>query len=171
MSNDLNQCNFIGRLGKNVELRYTPDQKPIANFSIAVGESWKDKQSGQKQEKATWVNIVIFGALAEIAGKYLSKGSKVFISGKLQTRKWQDQSGVDRYSTEIVIDQFNGTMQMLDAAPQTTSGQQSQNYQQQNNVPQQQVQQNSYQNNQNQAPQQDRQQSQLNNEWDDDIPF
>lgn len=114
MSNDLNQCNFIGRLGKDIDLRYTPDGKAIANFTIAVGESWKNKTSGQKEEKTTWVQIVIFGKLAEIAGQYLQKGSKVFVSGKFQVRKWQDQSGADRYSTDIVIDQFNGSMQMLD---------------------------------------------------------
>jgi len=112
--NDLNYCSFIGRLGKPIDLRYTPDNKAIANFSIAVGESWKAK-SGEKQEKTTWVNVVIFGKLAEIAGQYLNKGSKVFISGKLQVRKWQDSEGRDRYNTEIVIDQFNGSMQMLDS--------------------------------------------------------
>ena len=114
--NDLNYCSFIGRLGKDIDLRYTSDQKPIANFSIAVGESWKAK-SGEKQEKTTWVNIVIFGKLAEIAGQYLKKGSKVFISGKFQVRKWEDQQGNDRYNTEIVLDSFTGSMQMLDSKP------------------------------------------------------
>lgn len=112
--NDLNLCNFIGRLGKDVDLRYSADGKPIANFSIACGESWKNKSTGQKQEKTTWVRIVIFGNLAEIAGKYLSKGSQVYISGKLQERKWQDKTtGMDRFTTEIVIDNFVGSMQML----------------------------------------------------------
>ena len=115
MSNDLNYCSFIGNLGKDVDLRYTSDGKPIANFSIAVGESWKDK-SGQKQEKTTWVNIVIFGSLAAIAGEYLKKGSKVFISGKMQVRQWDDNSGNKRYSTEVVISQFSGKMQMLSSA-------------------------------------------------------
>ena len=118
MARDLNQCNFIGRLGKDVELRYAASGDAIANFTIAVGESWKDKQTGQKQEKTAWVPIVMFGKLAEIAGQYLQKGSKVFISGKFQTRKWQDQSGADRYSTEVVVDGFSGQMQMLDAKPE-----------------------------------------------------
>ena len=122
--NDLNYCSFIGRLGKDIDLRYTPDGKPIANFSIAVGESWKSK-SGEKQEKTTWVNVVIFGKLAEIAGQYLHKGSKVFISGKFQVRKWQDNEGKDRYNTEIVIDTFNGSMQMLDGKPAEIPGHQT----------------------------------------------
>ena len=122
--NDLNYCSFIGRLGKDIDLRYTSDQKPIANFSIAVGESWKAK-SGEKQEKTTWVNIVIFGKLAEIAGQYLKKGSKVFISGKFQVRKWEDSSGNDRYNTEIVLDSFTGSMQMLDGKPAEIPGHQT----------------------------------------------
>lgn len=109
MANDLNQCTFTGRLGKDPELRYTASGSPVANFSIAVGETWKDKESGEKKDKTEWVNIVAWGRLAETAGEYLKKGARVLIGGKLQTRKWQDKDGNDRYTTEIVADQ----MQML----------------------------------------------------------
>lgn len=108
MAKDLNQCNFIGRLGKQVEIKFTAGGAAVANFSIACSDNYKDKQ-GQKVEQTNWINIVVFGKLAEICGEYLKKGSQVFISGKQVTRKWQDQSGQDRYSTEIVAD----TMQML----------------------------------------------------------
>jgi single-strand DNA-binding protein len=91
-------------------MRYTADGKAVANLSIACGESWKDK-TGAKQERTEWIRVVAFGKLAEIMGQYLSKGSQVYISGRMTTRKWQDQSGQDRYSTEIVADQ----MQMLDS--------------------------------------------------------
>jgi single-strand DNA-binding protein len=111
MANDLNQCNFIGRLGQDVELKYLPSGEAVANLSIAVGESWKDKQTGAKQERTEWIRAVAFGKLADIMGQYLTKGSKVFIGGKMRTRKWQDQSGADRYSTEIVVKD----MQMLDS--------------------------------------------------------
>lgn len=124
MANDLNQCNFIGRLGKDVEMKYAQNGNAIANFSIAVGESWKDKITGEKKEKTEWVNLSCFGKLAEICGQYLKKGSKVYISGKLETRKWQDQSGADRYSTGVQVKD----MQMLDSLPQ---GQQMQHPQQQ----------------------------------------
>jgi len=107
MANDLNQCNFIGRLGKDVELRYLPNGDPVANFSIAVG--WKSKD----KEGAEWVSVVAFSGLAKVCGDYLRKGSRVFISGKMKTRKWQAQDGTDRYSTEIVADE----LQMLDSKP------------------------------------------------------
>ena len=96
MANDLNNCSFIGRLGKDPEIRYIPDGSAVANFSIACG--WKTKT----KEGTEWINIVAFGKLAEIIGQYLKKGSKIYISGGMRTRKWQDQSGADRYSTEIV---------------------------------------------------------------------
>jgi single-strand DNA-binding protein len=118
MSKDLNLCQFIGRLGKDVEMRYTSDGKAVANLSIACGESWKDK-TGAKQERTEWIRVVAFGKLAEIMGEYLSKGSQVYISGRMTTRKWQDQSGQDRYSTEIVAEQ----LQMLGGK---SGGQQSQ---------------------------------------------
>lgn len=109
MANDLNLCQFIGRLGQDPEIRYLQSGDAVANISIAVGKSWKDKQTGQKQESTTWVTVVAFKKLAEIIGEYLSKGSMVYISGELRVRKWQDQSGNDRYSTEIVAQ----NMQML----------------------------------------------------------
>lgn len=103
MANDLNQCNFIGRLGADPETRYAPSGDAICNFRVAVG--WKTKE----KEGAEWVRISTFGKLAEICGKYLKKGAQVFISGKMSTRKWQDKEGRDQYTTEIRADQ----MQML----------------------------------------------------------
>ncbi len=108
MSKDLNHCSFIGRLGNDIELKYTASGSAVANFSIACNDDYKDKQ-GQKVEQTNWINIVTFGKLAEIAGQYLKKGSQVYISGKQVTRKWQDQEGKDRYTTEIVAHE----MQML----------------------------------------------------------
>ena len=112
MANDLNRCDFIGRLGKDPESASTNNGMAVTKISIAVGESWKDKQTGQKQERPTWVPVVAFGALAEIMEKYLKKGSQVYISGKFTVRKWQDKDGQDRYTTEIVVN-VGGTMQML----------------------------------------------------------
>lgn len=108
MANDLNQCNFIGRLGKDVETRYMPSGDEIASFSIAIGSQWKDK-SGEKQESTEWVNISVFGKLAEVCGKYLEKGSQVFVSGRMKTEKYTDKEGIERYSTKIIADK----MQML----------------------------------------------------------
>lgn len=110
----LNQCNFIGNLGKDPEVRTMGNGNKVANISLAVSESWKDKGTGEKKEKTTWVPIVIFGNLADIAEKYLRKGSKVFICGKFQTRKWQDKDGNDRYSTEIVLQGYDSKLIMLD---------------------------------------------------------
>ena len=111
MSNDLNRCEFIGRLGQDPEIRYMPNGDAVANISIACGESWKDKNTGEKQERTEWVRVSAFKKLAEIIGEYLHKGSQVYISGKMRTRKWQDKDGNDRYTTEIIADQ----MQMLDS--------------------------------------------------------
>ena len=109
MSHDLNLSQFIGRLGRDPETRYLANGDAVANFSIAVGESWKDKATGEKVEKTEWVRCVAFRQLAEIVGKYLTKGKQVYVSGKFTTRKWQDKEGKDQYTTEIVVDQ----MQML----------------------------------------------------------
>jgi single-strand DNA-binding protein len=111
MANDLNQCNFIGRLGKDPEVRQLPSGDKVTNFSIAVGSSWKDKQTGQKKEHTEWIDIDTFGGLAGVCGEYLRKGSKVFVSGEFKTRKWEDQSGNTRYSTSIKA----RDMQMLDS--------------------------------------------------------
>ena len=113
MAGGITKVILVGNLGQDPEIRYTADGRPMANFSIATSESWKDKNSGEKREKTEWHRVVVFGKLAEICGEYLSKGRQVYIEGKLQTRKWQGQDGQDRYTTEVVIDGFNGTMQML----------------------------------------------------------
>ena len=110
MANGINRVIQIGNLTADPEVRYSGSGAAIANFSIANSEKWKDKTSGEMQEKTEYHRIVMFNRLGEIAGEYLRKGSKVYIEGKLQTRKWQDQSGQDRYTTEIVAN----TMQMLD---------------------------------------------------------
>lgn len=112
MSNDLNYCAFIGRLGRDVETRYATNGDPIANFSIAVGRQRKG-QDGEKTEEVEWVRCVAFAKLAEICGEYLAKGSQVFVSGRMKTRKWQGNDGVDRYITEIIVND----MQMLARAP------------------------------------------------------
>jgi single-strand DNA-binding protein len=104
----VNKCVFIGNVGKNPEVRYATSGSAVCNFSIAVNESWKDKE-GNKQEKVEWINVVLFGKLAEIAGEYLTKGREVYIGGKMQTRKWEDKDGNTRYTTEIV----GNEMQML----------------------------------------------------------
>ena len=110
----VNKVILVGNLGGDPEVRYTPNGSAVTNLSIATSESWRDKQTGQQQERTEWHRVAMFGKLAEIAGQYLRKGSKVYIEGKLQTRKWQDQQGQDRYTTEIVVD-INGQMQMLDS--------------------------------------------------------
>lgn len=107
--NGINKAIIVGNLGADPEVRYTNDSRAITSFSVATSESWKDKATGAAQEKTEWHRVVMFGRLAEVAAEYLTKGSSVYIEGKLQTRKWQDQSGNDRYTTEIVAQQ----MQML----------------------------------------------------------
>ena len=114
MARGVNKVILIGNVGNDPDIRFTPNGGAIAVLSIATTESWKDRNSGQQQEKTEWHRIVIFGKLAEIAQQYLRKGSKVYIEGKLQTRKWQDRDGQDRYTTEIVVDGYSGQMQMLD---------------------------------------------------------
>ena len=113
MARGVNKVILIGNLGGDPEVRYTPNGSAVCNLSLATSESWKDRQTGQPVERTEWHRIVVFGKLAEIAGQFLRKGSKVYIEGKLQTRKWQDQQGQDRYTTEIVVD-INGQLQMLD---------------------------------------------------------
>ncbi len=107
----VNKAIIVGNLGGDPEVRYTPSGSAVANISVATSEQWKDKQTGERQERTEWHRIVLFNRLGEIAGEYLKKGSKVYIEGRIQTRKWQDQSGNDRYSTEIVANE----MQMLES--------------------------------------------------------
>ncbi|EMG6526454.1 single-stranded DNA-binding protein [Providencia rettgeri] len=111
-SKGVNKVILIGHLGQDPEIRYMPAGGAVANLTLATSESWCDKQSGEMREKTEWHRVCIFGKLAEVAGEYLKKGSQVFIEGSLQTRKWQDQSGQDRYTTEVVVN-IGGSMQML----------------------------------------------------------
>jgi len=113
MARGINKVILVGTLGRDPEVRHMQNGSAVANLSLATSESWKDKNTGQKQERTDWHKIVIFGKLAEIAGQYLRKGSLVYIEGQLQTRKWTDQQGQDRYTTEVVVN-IGGVMQMLD---------------------------------------------------------
>lgn len=116
MSRGVNKVILIGNLGNEPDVRYMPSGDAVANVSIATSEAWKDKNSGEMQERTEWHRVVFFGKLAEIVKQYLHKGSKIYVEGKLRTRKWQGQDGQDRYTTEVVVD-INGTMQMLDGRP------------------------------------------------------
>ena len=199
-SRGINKVILVGNLGNDPEVRYMPNGGAVANITIATSETWRDKQTGQPQEKTEWHRVTMYGKLAEVAGEYLRKGSQVYVEGQLQTRKWQDQSGQDRYTTEVVVQGFNGVMQMLGGRQQggaPAGGQQQQGGwgqpQQPQNAPQQQQQQNQaasmrqpqqqrqnapqqqyQQQHQQQAPQQQHQQPQYNEppmDFDDDIPF
>jgi single-strand DNA-binding protein len=115
MAGSVNKVILIGNLGKDPEIRRTQDGRPIANLRIATSDTWRDKATGERREKTEWHSVVIFNEnLCKIAEQYLKKGSKVFIEGSLQTRKWQGQDGQDRYSTEVVLQGFNGNLTMLD---------------------------------------------------------
>ena len=149
MAKGINKVILVGNLGNDPEVKYTPSGGAVTNFSLATTESWKDKTTGEKVEKTEWHRVVFFNRLAEIAGEYLKKGSQVYIEGSLKTRKWQDQSGQDKYTTEIV----GSEMQML-GSKGDSSGQAPQQQRPQGNAPQQ------------QAPQQ-----QADNFETDDIPF
>lgn len=107
MARGVNKVILVGNLGRDPEVRYSPNGTAIANVTLATTDSWTDRQSGEKQERTEWHRVVFFGRLAEIAGEYLRKGSQVFVEGRLQTRKWQDQSGADRYTTEIVASEMH----------------------------------------------------------------
>jgi len=117
----INKVILVGNLGAKPEVKYASNGNAISNLSVATSESWTDKSTGQKQERTEWHRVSLFGKLAEIAGQYLDKGSKVYVEGKLQTRKWQDQNGQDRYTTEVVVSGFNGTLQMLDRRNDSSS--------------------------------------------------
>ena len=115
MAGSVNKVILVGNLGKDPEIRRTQDGRPIANLSIATSESWRDKATGERKEKTEWHRVVIFNeGLCKVAEQYLKKGAKVYIEGQLQTRKWTDQSGVEKYSTEVVLQGFNSTLTMLD---------------------------------------------------------
>ena len=111
----INKVILIGNLGAKPELKYSATNTAITNLSVATSESWTDKNTGQKQEKTEWHRVSVFGKLAEVVSNYCDKGSKVYIEGKLQTRKYQDKTGADRYTTEIVVSGFNSAIQMLDS--------------------------------------------------------
>ncbi|MGL5334939.1 MAG: single-stranded DNA-binding protein [Enterovibrio sp.] len=117
----INKVILVGNLGDNPEVRHLPNGNAVANITIATSESWRDKNSGELREKTEWHRVVLFGKLAQVAGEYLKKGSQVYIEGQLQTRKWQDQSGQDRYTTEIIVQGYNGVMQMLGGRAQNNS--------------------------------------------------
>ena len=123
----INKVILVGNLGAKPEVKYASNGNAISNLSVATSESWTDKNTGQKQERTEWHRVSLFGKLAEIAGQYLDKGSKVYVEGKLQTRKWQDQNGQDRYTTEVVVSGFNGTLQMLDRRDDSSSSAPSEN--------------------------------------------
>ncbi|POW52721.1 single-stranded DNA-binding protein [Candidatus Pantoea alvi] len=186
-SRGVNKVILVGNLGQDPEIRYMPNGGAVANISLATSESWRDKQTGENREATEWHRVVLFGKLAEVAGEYLRKGSQVYIEGQLRTRKWQDQSGQDKYSTEVVVN-VGGTLQMLggraqnSAQQQQYSGNQGQPQQppsQPDPAPQQKNSGNkgkgnrgSQRNNASQpTPQQPAPQSQPAGEWDDDIPF
>ena len=115
MAGSVNKVILVGNLGKDPEVRRMQDGRPVVNMSVATSESWRDKATGERKEKTEWHRVVIFNeGLAKIAEQYLKKGSKIYVEGQLQTRKWQDQSGQDRYSTEVVLQGFNSVLTMLD---------------------------------------------------------
>jgi single-strand DNA-binding protein len=115
MAGSVNKVILVGNLGADPEVRQTQDGRPIVNLRVATSENWRDKATGERRERTEWHRVVIFNEnLARVAEQYLKKGSKVYIEGQLQTRKWQDQSGQDRYSTEVVLQQFRGELTMLD---------------------------------------------------------
>jgi len=115
MAGSVNKVILVGNLGKDPEIRRTQDGRPIANLSVATSESWRDKATGERKEKTEWHRVVIFNeGLCKVAEQYLKKGAKVYIEGQLQTRKWTDQSGAEKYSTEVVLQGFNSNLTMLD---------------------------------------------------------
>ncbi|TMO16768.1 single-stranded DNA-binding protein [Pseudoalteromonas sp. S326] len=141
MARGINRAILIGNLGEDPDVRYMPNGNPVAKISLATSESYKDKNTGQMVDKTEWHRVIFFGKLAEIAGEYCRKGSQIYVEGKLQTRKWTDQQGREKYTTEIVVDGFTGQMQMLGQKQQgqanNTQGAQQQGGYGQNNQGQQ----------------------------------
>src|SRR5438093_5501194 len=116
MAGSVNKVILVGNLGKDPEIRRTQDGRPVANLSVATSDTWRDKTTGERRERTEWHRVVIFNeGLCRIAEQYLKKGSKVYLEGQLQTRKWQDQSGQDKYTTEVVLQNFNSQLTMLDS--------------------------------------------------------
>jgi single-strand DNA-binding protein len=123
MAGSLNKVQIIGNLGRDPDVRTLNDGSPVVNLAVATSESWKDRQSGERRERTEWHRVVIFNEnLARVAQNYLRKGSKVYLEGQLQTRKWQDQSGTEKYTTEIVLQRFRGELVMLDSRGEGGSG-------------------------------------------------
>lgn len=163
-SRGVNKAVILGNVGDDPSIRFMPNGKAVANFTVATSEQWKDQQ-GQKQEKTEWHRCTAYDKLAEIIGEYVKKGSKLYLEGKLQTRKWQDQQGQDRYTTEIIVSE----MQMLDGKPQQ-GGQQAPQGQQQQPQRQQAPQNNGYQQARNQPMQNAPQYNEPEITFDDDMP-
>lgn len=152
MARGVNKVILIGNLGNDPEVRYTPNGNAVANVTLATSNAWRDKQTGEMQERTEWHRIVFFNRLAEIVNEYLRKGSKIYVEGSLRTRKWQDKAGVDRYTTEIIANE----MQMLDSRGAGNNGNSSNNRQSEQNQP----------NDMNMAP------THIpDDHFDDDIPF
>ena len=166
-SRGVNKVILVGNLGADPEVRYMPAGGAVANITIATSETWRDKATGEQREKTEWHRVALFGKLAEVAGEYLRKGSQVYIEGQLQTRKWQNQQGQDQYTTEVVVQGYNGVMQMLGGNRQ--GGQQKPAQQQQGGwgQPQQPAQQQQQQQPQDPMPQY----NEPPMDFDDDIPF
>ncbi|EKF6775487.1 TPA: single-stranded DNA-binding protein [Pseudomonas aeruginosa] len=146
----VNKVILVGNVGGDPETRYMPNGNAVTNITLATSESWKDKQTGQQQERTEWHRVVFFGKLAEIAGQHVKKGQQLYVEGSLRTRKWQAQDGQDRYTTEVIVD-MHGQMQMLGGKPGNDQAAQSRPSQQ--------------------APQQRPQVAQDYDSFDDDIPF
>lgn len=128
MAGSVNKVILIGNLGADPDIKRTQDGRPIANLSIATSDTWKDKNTGERKEKSEWHRVVIFNeGLCKVVENYVKKGSKVYIEGQLQTRKWQDNDGKDRWSTEVVLQNYNGVLTMLDGKSDSQSGNQQSN--------------------------------------------
>ncbi|HCL4225698.1 TPA: single-stranded DNA-binding protein [Pseudomonas aeruginosa] len=149
MSRGVNKVILVGNVGGDPETRYMPNGNAVTNITLATSESWKDKQTGQQQERTEWHRVVFFGKLAEIVGQHVKKGQQLYVEGSLRTRKWQAQDGQDRYTTEIIVD-MHGQMQMLGGKPGNEQAAQSRPSPQQQSAPQ---------------------QRSAQDEFDDDIPF
>ncbi|OTH89431.1 single-stranded DNA-binding protein [Pseudomonas aeruginosa] len=148
-ANSVNKVILVGNVGGDPETRYMPNGNAVTNITLATSESWKDKQTGQQQERTEWHRVVFFGKLAEIAGQHVKKGQQLYVEGSLRTRKWQAQDGQDRYTTEVIVD-MHGQMQMLGGKPVNDQAAQSRQSPQQQSAPQ---------------------QRSAHDEFDDDIPF